>query len=81
MTTPTRCARTGDTDRSYREPGNLELPIARFETDVTSAANDSENAYDAHSDFRRLRHSKYAVVWQKERGQWKLLHDIWNLSR
>jgi uncharacterized protein (TIGR02246 family) len=24
---------------------------------------------------------KYAVVWQKERGQWKLLQDIWNLSR
>ena len=24
---------------------------------------------------------KYAVVWQKERGQWKLLQDIWNMSK
>ena len=24
---------------------------------------------------------KYAVVWQKERGQWKLLQDIWNTSK
>ena len=23
---------------------------------------------------------KYAVVWQKEGGQWKLLQDIWNMS-
>lgn len=45
-TTPTRCARTGDTDRSYREPGDLEPRIGRLETDVTSAANDTENAYD-----------------------------------
>ena len=24
---------------------------------------------------------KYAVVWQRERGQWKLLQDIWNMSK
>ena len=24
---------------------------------------------------------KYAVVWQKERGHWKLLQDIWNMSK
>jgi uncharacterized protein (TIGR02246 family) len=24
---------------------------------------------------------KYAVVWQKEGGQWKLLQDIWNTSK
>jgi uncharacterized protein (TIGR02246 family) len=24
---------------------------------------------------------KYAVVWQKEGGQWKLLTDIWNMDR
>ena len=24
---------------------------------------------------------KYAVVWQKEGGQWKLLQDIWNMSQ
>jgi uncharacterized protein (TIGR02246 family) len=23
---------------------------------------------------------KYAVVWQKEGGQWKLLQDIWNVN-
>ena len=23
---------------------------------------------------------KYAVVWQKEGGQWKLLQDIWNMN-
>ena len=24
---------------------------------------------------------KYAVVWQKEGGQWKLLQDIWNMDK
>jgi uncharacterized protein (TIGR02246 family) len=24
---------------------------------------------------------KYAVVWQKEGGQWKLLQDIWNMNK
>lgn len=24
---------------------------------------------------------KYAVVWQKEDGQWKLLQDIWNTDK
>jgi uncharacterized protein (TIGR02246 family) len=24
---------------------------------------------------------KYAVVWEKEGGQWKLLQDIWNTSK
>jgi uncharacterized protein (TIGR02246 family) len=24
---------------------------------------------------------KYAVVWQKENGQWKLLQDIWNFDK
>jgi uncharacterized protein (TIGR02246 family) len=24
---------------------------------------------------------KYAVVWQKENGQWKLLQDIWNMDK
>jgi len=24
---------------------------------------------------------KYAVVWRKEGGQWKLLHDIWNSDK
>jgi uncharacterized protein (TIGR02246 family) len=24
---------------------------------------------------------KYAVVWQKEGGQWKLLQDIWNMNQ
>ncbi len=24
---------------------------------------------------------KYAVVWQKEDGQWKLLQDIWNMDK
>jgi uncharacterized protein (TIGR02246 family) len=24
---------------------------------------------------------KYAVVWQKENGQWKLLTDIWNMDK
>jgi uncharacterized protein (TIGR02246 family) len=24
---------------------------------------------------------KYAVVWQKEAGQWKLLQDIWNMNK
>jgi uncharacterized protein (TIGR02246 family) len=24
---------------------------------------------------------KYAVVWQKEVGQWKLLQDIWNMNK
>jgi uncharacterized protein (TIGR02246 family) len=24
---------------------------------------------------------KYAVVWQKEGGQWKLLQDIWNVDK
>ena len=24
---------------------------------------------------------KYAVVWQKEEGQWKLLQDIWNMDK
>ena len=24
---------------------------------------------------------KYAVVWQKEGGQWKLLQDIWNENK
>lgn len=24
---------------------------------------------------------KYAVVWQKENGQWKLLQDIWNADK
>ena len=24
---------------------------------------------------------KYAVVWQKEGGQWKLLTDIWNMDK
>jgi uncharacterized protein (TIGR02246 family) len=24
---------------------------------------------------------KYAVVWEKEAGQWKLLQDIWNTSK
>jgi uncharacterized protein (TIGR02246 family) len=24
---------------------------------------------------------KYAVVWEKERGQWKLLQDIWNMNK
>ena len=24
---------------------------------------------------------KYAVVWQKEGGQWKLLQDIWNTDK
>jgi uncharacterized protein (TIGR02246 family) len=24
---------------------------------------------------------KYAVVWQKERGRWKLLQDIWNTDK
>jgi uncharacterized protein (TIGR02246 family) len=24
---------------------------------------------------------KYAVVWQKEGGQWKLLRDIWNTDK
>ena len=24
---------------------------------------------------------KYAVVWQREDGQWKLLQDIWNMDK
>ena len=24
---------------------------------------------------------KYAVVWQKEAGKWKLLQDIWNMDK
>lgn len=24
---------------------------------------------------------KYAVVWQRENGQWKLLQDIWNFDK
>jgi uncharacterized protein (TIGR02246 family) len=24
---------------------------------------------------------KYAVVWQRENGQWKLLQDIWNMDK
>lgn len=24
---------------------------------------------------------KYAVVWEKEGGQWKLLQDIWNMDK
>ena len=24
---------------------------------------------------------KYAVVWQKEGGEWKLLQDIWNITK
>lgn len=24
---------------------------------------------------------KYAVVWQKEGGRWKLLQDIWNMNK
>ncbi len=24
---------------------------------------------------------KYAVVWKKEGGQWKLLVDIWNMDK
>ena len=24
---------------------------------------------------------KYAVVWHKEDGQWKLLTDIWNMDK
>lgn len=24
---------------------------------------------------------KYAVVWQKEGGKWKLLQDIWNMNK
>jgi len=24
---------------------------------------------------------KYAVVWQKEGGRWKLLQDIWNMDK
>ena len=25
--------------------------------------------------------TKYAVVWQKEGGKWKLLQDIWNMDK
>jgi uncharacterized protein (TIGR02246 family) len=27
------------------------------------------------------RRRQYAVVWQKEGGQWKLLQDIWNMNK
>jgi hypothetical protein len=59
-------------------PGDIKLTTLDVKPLGPDAAREIGTATFRTKDANPL---KYAVVWQREDGQWKLLQDIWNMDK